>query len=131
MSQRSDEATLMQQPEQPGQKVYDDDTFIGASFLGAASIRSPTDVMQLYLNPSEDVVKSGNDNNSAEGDRPMVHQIKADIDGLFQRMKQRALAVGENHVTVCVYAPINILNIYQKACINFSDARVSFDLHAE
>ncbi len=121
----------MQQPEQPGQKVYDDDTFIGASFLGAASIRSPTDVMQLYLNPSEDVVKSGNDNNSAEGDRPMVHQIKADIDGLFQRMKQRALAVGENHVTVCVYAPINILNIYQKACINFSDARVSFDLHAE
>jgi hypothetical protein len=49
----------------------------------------------------------------------------------FLGLREEALAAGEMRVAVCVCAPATIVQIYQEACIKFSDNRVQFDLHAD
>jgi hypothetical protein len=118
MSTLSDEPSLMQQGKP------DDDTFLGAAFRGSAA-RSPIDVldMKVYLTSKDDT--------SGVGDLPFVYQGRPDIEGMFQKMKQKAIATGETRVAVCVCAPLNIVNFCQNACIKFSHDGVRFDFHAE
>jgi hypothetical protein len=68
---------------------------------------------------------------SGLGHLPIVFKGRPNLKIKFLGLREEALAAGKMRVAVCVCAPATIVQICQEgACIEFSDNRVQFDLHA-
>ena len=85
-----------------------------------SNLESPLD-LQVYLTSK----------NPPPGMPPFVHYGRPDVKGIFQQLRNDALAAGERRVAVCACAPMRLVKICQKACAKYSDRKVTFDFHYE
>lgn len=110
-----------------GKRSLDDDTFLHTAY------NNPTASLTNSINHILDIQVYLTDKNahSGLGDLPFVFEGRPNLKIKFLRLREEALAAGENRIAVCVCAPATIVRICQDACVEFSDKRVQFDLHAD
>eukprot|EP00559_Dactyliosolen_fragilissimus_P002251 CAMPEP_0184858722 /NCGR_PEP_ID=MMETSP0580-20130426/3801_1 /TAXON_ID=1118495 /ORGANISM="Dactyliosolen fragilissimus" /LENGTH=218 /DNA_ID=CAMNT_0027355025 /DNA_START=1135 /DNA_END=1788 /DNA_ORIENTATION=+ len=62
---------------------------------------------------------------------PYLKQARPDLKRIFLEMRKEAIIQGEARVAVCICATKKFRIICQKACAEYSDSNVKFDIHYE